>query len=539
MELKNTVTELEYRLKNALAANNAKSKFFARTSHEMRTLLNAIIGFSNLIIDSGKAHDEIKDRLCMIQNSSTALLGIVNDILDIGKIEAGKLELHPAVYCTSSLIHDIASLSTVYSTAKPVTFSLTVDDTIPEYLFGDSLRVKQIFTNLLANAFSYTHSGTVEWKIHGEQEGSTLWIVSHINDTGIGIRQESIPTLFSDYTQVDENTRCANSGSGLGLSIVKSLVQMMDGTVSVQSEYGKGSLFSVRFRQNLVSMDKADGNRCTKVSKRCALRAEPPNFSQARALVVDDTLTSLDVLEGMLAPYRMQVDCVTSGRKAIEMIKAQNLHYDIVFMDHLMPGIDGIQTLRRIRSEIGTMYAQTVPVVGLSANTISDCEQLFFENGFQAFIQKPLDPAQLDSVLRLWVTGKGFQTSNGFKTGNGFQTSKSFQIEGIDISKGIACFGGSKDLYINVLKSYTVTMRTVLTSMKKNLSLNNLNEYTISVHGVKGISFSIGAMKAGLSAERLERLGRTGDAQTLHIEHQQFERYMENFLNVVSKIIFN
>jgi len=519
MELQNTVSDLELKLNNALALNSAQSNFLATTSHEMRTLLNAIIGFSKLIIDSGKAHDEIKERLDIIQSTSAELLGMVNDILDLGKIKAGKMELHSAIYCTANLIHDIASLSTVHSTAKPVTFTFTVDDDVPEYLYGDSFRVKQIFTNLLTNAFSYTHAGTVAWKVRCQREGSSVWIVSEIQDTGIGIREENICALFNEYTQLDSEAQGKNSGSGLGLSIVKSLVQMMDGSVTVHSEYGKGSLFSVRFRQHLVPEHYLYKGRCTNVNKVCTVHADHPDLSKARALVVDDTLTSLQVMEGMLAPYRLHVDCVTSGRKAFEIIKGKNPPYNIVFIDHLMPDIDGIETIKRIRNEIGTRYAKNVPIVGLSANAISGCKELFFENGFQAFIPKPVDPIQLDSVIRRWVLGTDFQ------------------IEGIDTAKGIACFGGSKTMYINILKSYTVNMRTVLTNMKKNLTLGNLNDYTISAHGIKGLSFSIGAMKAGFRAERLELLGRSANVETLHIEHHQFETYMQSFLNVVTNTV--
>jgi len=522
MELQKTVSELEYKLNNALAAKSAQSSFLAKTSHEMRTLLNAIIGFSNLIIDSGKAHDEIKERLCIIQTTSMELLDMVNDILDVGKIEAGKFELRPAIYCMTNLIHDIASLNTVYSTAKPVRFILTLDDDMPEYLYGDSFHVKQIFNNLLANAFSYTYSGTVEWKVRCEREGDRVWIVSNIQDTGIGIRDESVCKLFNDYTQVDLDSQCRNSGSGLGLSIVKSLVQMMDGTVTVQSEYGKGSLFSVRFRQQLAPQDNFNNKHCAKVNKAGTVHVTYPDFSKASALVVDDTLTSLEVMKGMLAPYLMRVDCVTRGQEAFEMIKGQNYSYDIVFMDHLMPDIDGIKCIQRIRNEIGTKYAENIPIVALSANTVFGFRQLFFENGFQAFLAKPVNPLHLDSVLCRFVSGTGSAT-------------KDFEIGCIDIVKGIACFGGSKTIYLGILKSYTANVPLVLASMKKNLALGKLTEYTISVHGLKGLSFSIGAIKAGLCAERLEILGRSGNVETLYAEHHQFENYMENVLSMVTK----
>jgi anti-sigma regulatory factor (Ser/Thr protein kinase) len=273
------------------------------------------------------------------------LLGIVNDILDISKVESGKFMLHPAEYDTPSLINDIISLNVVRIGEKPIEFKLTVDEGLPRYLFGDDLRVKQVFNNLLSNAFKYTDSGTVEWTVSFERDGSDVWLVSDVTDTGIGIKPEDIPLLFQDYMQVDTQTNRQAEGTGLGLSITKRLALMMDGDISVESEYGKGSTFSVRLRQQFTSNEPIGkgiagnlmGDRFTSEKRPRSASLMRIDLSYAHVLVVDDLQTNLDVAKGMLLPYGMHVDSAKSGAQAISMIRSETPRYDAVFMDHMMP----------------------------------------------------------------------------------------------------------------------------------------------------------------------------------------------------------
>jgi len=407
-------SELHSALKEAQDASYAKTRFLARMSHEMRTPLTAVIGLSELMLNSGEIHGDSADKLDKIHIAGMTLLGIVNDILDISKIESDRFELHPIEYDTSSLINDIISLNTTRMNEKPIEFTLSIDKNLPGRLFGDNLRVKQVFNNLLSNAFKYTDSGTIKWDISFEQDGDNIWLISNIKDSGKGIKAEDIPKLFQDYMRVDTSANRETEGTGLGLSITKRLVSRMYGTISVASEYGNGSVFSVRILQKIISpipigkqtADNLMSNNYTKTKRTQSAGLIRTDLSYAHILVVDDMQTNLDIVKGMLMPYGIRVSCALSGSEAIDMIRAENPRYDVIFMDHMMPGIDGVETVRIIREEIDTDYAQNIPIIALTANAIAGTEQMFLASGFQAYISKPVDIMLLDSVLRKWVRKK-------------------------------------------------------------------------------------------------------------------------------------
>jgi CheY-like chemotaxis protein len=238
----------------------------------------------------------------------------------------------------------------------------------------------------------------------------SLFLTFSINDTGIGIREEDIKKLFSDYNQVDTRANRTIEGTGLGLSITKKFVELMDGKISVDSEYGKGTTFRARIRQGLVSAtpigaETAENLRSFRYSdkkKRAKEKLVRPDLSFARVLVVDDFLTNLDVASGMLRKYKMQVDCVTRGQEAIDLIAAREPLYDAVFMDHMMPGMDGMEATAAIRA-LDTKYAENMPIIALTANAVAGTEQMFLNNGFSAFLSKPLNVMSLDSVVRRWI----------------------------------------------------------------------------------------------------------------------------------------
>ncbi len=413
-EIRDTSSRLEAALADAKDANEAKSSFLAHMSHEIRTPLNAVIGLGELTLEDKSLSPETASNLEKICGAGSTILSIVNDILDISKIESGKFEIYPTRYETPSLINDIVTLNIVRIGEKPIEFRLVVDENLPTALYGDDLRIKRIFNNLLSNAFKYTHAGSVEWRISFERDGDAAWLVSSVRDTGIGIKPEDMDKLFSDYNQVDMKSNRKIGGTGLGLAITRRLAEMMDGSVTVESEYGKGSTFSVCLRQMLVSGEPIGRVAAENLmhlrysdSKRDRnaqlVRAKLPD---ARVLVVDDVVTNLDVVRGMMKPYEMKIDCATSGRQAVEMIRAEKHRYNAVFMDHMMPEMDGMEATRAIREEIGTEYARNIPIIALTANAIVGTEEMFLNNGFQDFISKPIDMAQLDAVLRRWVKGE-------------------------------------------------------------------------------------------------------------------------------------
>jgi PAS domain S-box-containing protein len=399
-------------LEAAETANRAKSTFLANMSHELRTPLNVVIGLTDLVLDEKDLSVFISENLRKINNAGSTLLGIVNDVLDFSKIETGNLILTPVEYYIPSLLNDIITLVIVRLGEKPITFHLNISDDLPNRLFGDDLRVKQLFNNLLSNSIKYTHSGSIDLAINCTCENEKdVWVDIVIKDTGIGINEEDLKNLFMDYYQVESKANRKIEGTGLGLAITKRLVEMMDGTINAESEYGKGSIFCIRIRQdfvdNTVIGPVVAGNlrkfRYTEDNKAIKKKFERADFSFAKVLVVDDMQTNLDVAAGLLGKYKMQVDCVLNGWDAIEKIRKGDPVYNLIFMDHMMPGIDGVETAEMIRA-IHNDYAVNIPIIALTANAIQGTEDMFFAHGFQDFISKPIDIMQLDSVIRKWLS---------------------------------------------------------------------------------------------------------------------------------------
>ena len=542
-EQKKMMAALEAALEDAKEANNAKSSFLAQMSHEMRTPLNAVIGLSELTLGEENLSRGAEANLEKIFNAGSTILSIVNDILDISKIESGKFEIYPVQYDTPSLINDSITLNIMRIEEKAITFKLYVDENLPGTLFGDDLRVKQIFNNLLSNAFKYTLSGVVEWRVTFERDGNNIWLISSVRDTGIGIKPEDMQKLFSDYNQVDVKTNRKIGGTGLGLAITKRLAEMMDGSITVESEYGKGTAFHVRLRQGFVSerpIGKAVAESLMSLRYTLSKRARNTklariNLSYAHVLVVDDIVTNLDVVKGMLKPYEVSVDCATSGRQAIDMVRNGNPRYNAIFMDHMMPGMDGIEAARIIR-ELGTEYARDIPIIALTANAIVGNEKMFLNQGFQAFISKPIEMMKLDAVLRRWVRDKNLEEDlDGGETesaeqGGGETLLGEIVINGVDTRRALERFGGNNEIFVDVLRSYAVNTRPLLENLDEYLEAGNLEDYGIVVHGIKGSSYSIVAQSVGKLAEALEYAAKAGDIEKVRQCHGEFRAAAESLL---------
>jgi CheY-like chemotaxis protein len=294
---------------------------------------------------------------------------------------------------------------------KPIEFKLDISTNLSKSLCGDDLRVKQILNNLLSNAFKYTESGTVTLSVMSDIKNEDAVIVTFaVSDTGIGIREADIKKLFSDYNQVDTKANRKIEGSGLGLSITKKFVEMMGGEITVESEYGKGSTFTAHIQQGFVSKETLAAETVESLQhfhyhdkkKQTQGKMKRVDLSYAKVLVVDDFPTNLDVAAGMLRKYKMQVDCVMSGKEAVDAIAAGDPAYNAIFMDHMMPGMDGVEAVKLIRG-LGTEYAQNIHIIALTANAVAGSEEMFLANGFDAFLAKPFNVMNLDSVVQRWI----------------------------------------------------------------------------------------------------------------------------------------
>ena len=537
---------------NILDANQAKSDFLANMSHEMRTPLNAIVGLSELTLESGELSADAQSNLEKVNSAGTTLLSTVNDILDISKIESGKFELDIAEYDIPSLINDTIAQSILHIDEKYVRFVLSIDENLPVSLRGDDLRIKQVINNLLSNAFKYTREGTVEFSVSCELEGDVVWLTAAVRDTGVGISPKNINNIFENFTRMDIKMNRGILGTGLGLPITKKLVEMMEGEISVESEYGVGSTFTVRIPQVFVTRQtigpeiarQLKGFKYAEHRRRRNAKLARISLPYARVLVVDDVQTNLDVARGLMRPYGMQIDCVLSGRQAVEAIRDDRVRYNAVFMDHMMPEMDGIEATRIIREEIGTEYAKTVPIIALTANAIVGNEKLFLNNGFQAFISKPIDIARLDAVIRQWVRDreqekilaglkenfKGQNPQNQDDDDRRYVSTRrsgidrralSKGIAGLDMEKGIDRFGGDEDSYLTVLQSFAINTPPLLEKIEE-VNRGDLPNYAIVVHGIKGSGHGICANEFADIAETLEKAAKAGNMDFVATHNPSF-----------------
>ncbi|MCL1813020.1 MAG: ATP-binding protein, partial [Treponema sp.] len=493
-----------------------------------------------------------------ISNAGMILLSTVNDILDISKIEAGKFDLILVEYDTPSLLNDTITQNIMRIGEKPVRFILNISENLPAHLYGDDLRVKQILNNLLSNAFKYTREGTVELSVSCEREEETVWMIASVRDTGIGIRKENLDHLFANFVQVDTKSHHKIEGTGLGLSITKKMAELMNGSITVKSEYGKGSVFTARIRQQFVDdavigtevVESLKKFRYSDQKRRQNSRLVHIRLPNARILVVDDVPTNLDVAKGMMKPYGMHIDCVISGQEAIDAIRSEKVRYNAVFMDHMMPGMDGIEATRIIREEIGTEYAKNVPIIAFTANAIVGNEEMFLSKGFQSYISKPIEIARLDAVIREWVRNKDTENSLAqinVDTGenNGSEVDEKTEIDlrifgkkikGLDVDNGIERFHGDEKIYLHVLQSYAGNTQPLLKTAKE-VTKEKLADYAIIVHGIKSSSRGICAEDVGAMAEALEKAAKEGNFDFVTANNTAFIEEAEKLVGALDDML--
>jgi signal transduction histidine kinase/CheY-like chemotaxis protein len=514
--------KLEVELEIAKQASDAKSSFLSNMSHEIRTPINAIIGMNEMILRECQ-DKQILEYANNAKSAGNSLLSLVNDILDFSKIEAGKMEILPVQYDLSSMINDLVNLIASRAEDKGLELEINVDSSIPSILMGDEIRLKQIVTNLLTNAVKYTEKGKVALSVSYEKNDENS-IVLHfeVSDTGIGIKESDIAKLYSPFERIEEIRNRTIEGTGLGMSIVRKLLALMDTKLIVESEYGTGSSFRFFVKQDVISWDEI-GDFKTKYKEyinsieKYHQRFQAPN---ANILVVDDTEMNLTVIKSLLKKTLVNVDTAISGFETLEKVKEKK--YDIIFLDHRMPEMDGIETYERMKVLTGNLN-KTTPVIALTANAVSGAKQEYQSIGFNDYLAKPVNSYELEKMMEFYLPPEKIESvaiDNGFEKyfdGELQIPEDSFlkNIKEVDLKEAVVNCGGA-DVLENVVKDFLISLDSKADAIENYLNEGDLRNYTVLVHALKSSARLIGAMQLSKMAANLEAEGNEGNLIALH-----------------------
>ncbi|MCL2063599.1 MAG: ATP-binding protein [Candidatus Cloacimonetes bacterium] len=548
-----------------------KTTFLAKMSHEIRTPMNAILGITQLELQKKDLLSETSESFEKIYEASNNLLVLINDILDLSKIETGKMELIPKNYDTPNFIHETIQLNIMQIGLKKIDFYLEIDDSFPKTLYGDDLRLKQILNNILTNAIKYTDKGFIKLSIKTEQfrqlspilkdivysppsmnsdtasiydrftpsdnlnttepsiEKDDIYIIFSVEDTGQGIKEEDQKMLFSEYSRFNTQENRDAIGAGLGLSISKKLIELMDGYIDVQSDYGKGSIFTVKVKQKRVD-DQCIDNDIIQKLKNQTYKSEKQldnlQFIQepmpyGKVLIVDDVETNLYVASKLMSPYHLNIETVLSGFETLDKINEGKV-YDIIFMDHMMPQMDGIETTQKLR-EMG--YDGVI--VALTANALVGNEEMFKQNGFDDFVSKPIDIRLLNKVLIKYIKDKYAGTIDMTEIANIVPVNNIVSSDAIGIN----------DLDPKLIEIFCRDAKNAADSIRSALINNDIKLFTTNAHAMKSLLATIGETEKSRIAADLEKAGLRQDLQFISENSPSFADYLDALVNRLSPSI--
>ena len=510
-------------MQQARRANSAKSEFLANMSHEIRTPINAVLGMNEMIIRESTS-DRITTYARNVESAGKNLLSIINDILDFSKIEAGKMEIAESDYKLSSVLNDVTNMIVFKARQKDLAFTVKVDEELPDGLYGDEVRVRQVVTNVLNNAVKYTHEGSVALNVSGgktyDEEGrETINLVFRISDTGIGIKEEDLPKLFKKFERIDLVQNNTVEGTGLGLSITHNLLQLMGGRIEVESEYGKGSTFTIYLPQKVIS-EEPIGNFHDKFDRYVhTMRAYQESFKapEAHLLVVDDTDMNLTVIEDLLSKTEIQLDTASGGKEALALTREKK--YDLILMDQRMPFMDGTQTMNAIRAQDDGMNHDT-PIICLTADAVSGARNKYLAEGFTDYLSKPVEGPSLEAALIKYLPQEKILLQEESDEQEEQQHELSALEEFYSHTEGLIYSEAIKNCATEAI--LTKTLQQFWNSIDNNLKAiedfwrnEDIKNYTIKVHALKSSARLIGAMELSKQAAYLEECGNNEDTDSI------------------------
>lgn len=521
------------------SANQAKSAFLSNMSHEIRTPINAIMGMNEIVIRETEDKN-ILEYSENLQNAAKTLLGIVNDILDFSKIEAGKMEIIPVEYHLSSILNDLVNMIETRAEKKGLKFIVEANKNLPSVLFGDEIRIKQVITNILTNAVKYTEKGSVTLKIEffaADDEKISLKI--SVIDTGIGIKPEDMKKLFSAFDRIEEKRNRAIEGTGLGMNITQKLLAMMDSKLEVSSVYGEGSNFSFEILQKVVNREPIGDFQENYRQSLTQRKKYQKTFTapDAKILVVDDTQMNLTVVKGLLKQTKIQIETCDNGCECLNLVTKKI--YDIIFLDHKMPGIDGIETLQEMKKLANNLNEKT-PIISLTANAISGAREQYISAGFQDYLTKPIDSSQLEKLLLEYLPSEKIFSADENnieeKTEEKIFPDWLKKIDGLNVDEGIKHCGGFEE-FMAALKVFANSIASSSEEIQNFYDAEDWKNYTTKVHALKSSARVIGANNLSELAKNLEDAGNADNISEIKNKTSTLLKIYRDFSEKLSPLI--
>ena len=544
------IEELKKARQEADSSNSAKSQFLANMSHEIRTPMNAIIGFSELALQEDPS-PTLTGYLEDIKISSHNLMTLINDILDISKIESGKMTLVNIEYHTAEFLHNIYEMIHTQTAQKGLDFQIQIDPKLPCVLNGDANRLRSILINLLNNSVKYTPAGFVKLEIICSDPLTVPFTMElRVSDSGIGIKEDELPRLFEVFTQVDQTKNYGKEGTGLGLALVKGYCSLMNGTIRVESVYGKGSTFIATVEQAVIDASPLNLNLIQSHHVKDEFSLGALHVHGIETLIVDDNPINCKVISRSMGYYGMNVDVASGGAEAIEMCR--NKEYDLIFMDQMMPEMDGIEAMRHIH-QLGACYAPsgTCKIIVLTANAIAGARKELLAEGFDEYLSKPINFRDLESILQKFLPKDAFEFIDSQKKEADAVSSTdeasdiltesmlSALLPDVNVSEGITYCGGQMKDYLEILQMMYDECENQLTTLNRHYEEGNWKNFTIIAHALKGSCLNIGAHHCGENARALEMAGKNEDISYIQSNLQEFEdeyrSLVQTFTNVFQK----